>query len=105
MLAALADISNEFHKIPANQTHLCQPFDQLIIKYFKGIWRKNGSAKNLAIKTKVNNRAKTGRVLNLGNLFYLELNKEYIEQLNKSEHSPGSSLVDVRFYPEKRWSE
>ena len=85
LLSALDDINTEKLYIPVNCTHLAQPLDRLILRQIKAVFRKKCNQKLVQL-IQTNDCTNTGRVRNPGKSYYLEVIKEFIEELNNRTH-------------------
>ncbi|KAJ0401149.1 hypothetical protein P43SY_004356 [Pythium insidiosum] len=100
----LADLLQERKKkvkfLPANSTHLTQPADSFIIQMIKQEWRTQWEEKKLdlvnksAFKQKPKNGSSwSGKLLNPGKSFYLQLAAHCVEKVSAARDEDGISLV------------
>lgn len=78
---ALEGVDTELRRFHPNCTHLIQPLDQLILRAFKEEWRKLWD-KEKAERARNGEFTDTGRIVNPGKHFMLELVKQVIDRLN-----------------------
>jgi len=75
-------IRTSIERFPSNCTHLIQPLDQLVLRAFKSLFRKKLNTRRTELCLE-NNQTDTGRLPNPGKRFYLELVKDFIDELNE----------------------
>lgn len=92
LLQSLQPIRTELKRFMSNATTLSQPLDQYLLRIFKAEWRKRWEMKRaeLAISETYTS---TGRLTNPGKLFFLQLVKDVVTDLNQRRTDRGITLA------------
>ena len=88
----LDSIRTVVHRFPANCTNKIQPLDQLVFRSFKANWRRKWNRKRMEL-VRNNEVTSSGRTVNPGKRFYLELTKEVVDDTNNQVTQSGLSVA------------
>ena len=89
---ALESTRTVVHRFPANYTNKIQPLDQLVFRSFKANWRQKWNQKRMEL-VRNNEMTSSGRIVNPGKRFYLELTKEVVGETNNQMTQSGLSVA------------